>query len=117
MAENALSTDDLIWPVFVIEGEAKREAVPSMPGVDRLSIDLMVDAVAGAGDLGIPAVALFAFVDPALKTPDRGADVRKREEPSPSRLKVAQADPWIMGWGERAVACTASSSTRSTRNR
>ena len=80
VAENALSTDDLIWPVFVIEGEEKREAVPSMPGVDRLSIDLMVDAVAGAGDLGIPAVALFAFVDPALKTPDA------REATNPDNL-------------------------------
>ena len=80
VAENALSTDDLIWPVFVIEGDASREAVPSMPGVDRLSIDLLVDAVAGAGDLGIPAVALFAFVDPALKTPDA------REATNPDNL-------------------------------
>ncbi len=70
VAENRLGADDLIWPVFVIEGEGKREAVSSMPGVDRLSIDLAADAVAEARDLGIPAVALFASIDRHLKSPD-----------------------------------------------
>ncbi|MFT7644005.1 MAG: porphobilinogen synthase [Pirellulaceae bacterium] len=66
--ENKLSVDDLIWPVFVHEGEQKREAIPSMPGVERLSIDLMLDAVNEAKSLGIPAVALFPATDPSLKT-------------------------------------------------
>lgn len=70
VAENQLSANDLIWPIFVIEGEGRREPVPSMPGVDRLSIDTMIEAVGEAGDLGIPAVALFPYVDEKLKTPD-----------------------------------------------
>ena len=74
-AESHLSTDDLIWPVFVVEGEAARQAIPSMPGVDRLSIDVLVDAVGEARDLGIPAVALFPYTDEALKTPDAGEAV------------------------------------------
>ncbi|GEO80597.1 porphobilinogen synthase [Pararhodospirillum oryzae] len=70
VAENTLTANDLIWPVFVIEGEGKREAVASMPGVDRLSIDLLVEAAREARDLGIPVIALFPCIDPALKTPD-----------------------------------------------
>ncbi len=69
-AENRLGVTDLIWPVFVIEGTGRREPVPSMPGVERLTIDLLLDAVAEAQTLGIPAVAVFPYVDPALKTPD-----------------------------------------------
>jgi len=69
IAENVLTANDLIWPVFVLDGEARREAVTSMPGVDRLSIDLLIDAVGEAASLGIPAIALFPYTDPALKTP------------------------------------------------
>ena len=57
--ETSLSVDDLIWPVFVIEGSNKRVPVPSMPGVERLSIDLAVEAAAQAAELGIPVIALF----------------------------------------------------------
>ncbi|MFT4767917.1 MAG: porphobilinogen synthase [Glaciecola sp.] len=60
--ENALSPNDLIYPVFVVEGENQREAVPSMPGVERLSIDLLVELAADMVDLGIPAIALFPVV-------------------------------------------------------
>jgi len=67
VSENQLSVNDLIWPVFVIDGDNKTEDVTSMPNVQRLSIDLLVDAVGNAKDLGIPAVALFPFTDPALK--------------------------------------------------
>jgi porphobilinogen synthase len=69
-AEHRLSVDDLIWPVFVHDGVNKREAVPSMPGVERLSVDLLVEAVGGAVELGIPAVAIFPATDPAKKTDD-----------------------------------------------
>jgi porphobilinogen synthase len=62
--------DDLIWPVFVLDGDNKRTAIASMPGVERLSIDLMVEAVGVAAELGIPAVAIFPATDPARKTPD-----------------------------------------------
>ena len=68
--ENQLSPADLIWPIFVREGENEREPVPSMPGVERLTVDLAVEAVGSAKQLGIPAVALFPATDPALKTPD-----------------------------------------------
>jgi porphobilinogen synthase len=68
--ENHLTTDDLIWPVFVCEGTQKREPIASMPGVERLSIDLVVDAVGEARSLGIPAVALFPATPPEKKTPD-----------------------------------------------
>ena len=70
VAETRLSVDDLIWPVFVQEGHNTRTAVESMPGVDRLSIDLFVEAVKRARDLGIPAIAIFPETDPKAKTPD-----------------------------------------------
>ena len=67
VAENALSVNDLIWPIFIIDGENKREKVASMPGVERLSIDRAVKAAQYAASLGIPAIALFPFTNPALK--------------------------------------------------
>lgn len=70
VAEHNLSAADFIWPVFVVDGENRREPVPSMPGVERLSVDLAATAAAEAADLGIPVVALFPYTDPALKTPD-----------------------------------------------
>ncbi len=70
VAESTLGVDDLIWPVFVIEGDTRREPVASMPGVERLTTDLLVEAVAEAKALGIPAIAIFPAVDPALKTAD-----------------------------------------------
>ena len=69
-AENRISTADLVWPVFVREGSAQRTPVPSMPGVERMTVDLLVEAVSEAADLGIPAIAVFPVTDPALKTPD-----------------------------------------------
>jgi porphobilinogen synthase len=65
--EAALSVDDLIWPLFVQDGDNVKSAVASMPGVERLSVDLAVDAAARAAELGIPAIALFPMVDPARK--------------------------------------------------
>ena len=70
VAENVLSPADLIWPLFIIEGTAKRTAVASMPGVDRLSVDLAVEAAHEAAELGIPALALFPYTDPQLRTED-----------------------------------------------
>ncbi|TVR77990.1 MAG: porphobilinogen synthase [Rhodospirillales bacterium] len=70
VAEHVLSVDDLIWPVFVIDGNGRKEPVKSMPGVMRLSCDRLIEAVGDAAALGIPAIAIFPFVDPALKTPD-----------------------------------------------
>ena len=70
ISENVLTANDLIWSLFVLDGDNRREAVTSMPGVERLSIDLLVDAVDEAVDLGIPAIAVFPNTDPSLKTPD-----------------------------------------------
>jgi len=68
--ESHLTTDDLLWPLFVCEGESHCEPISSMPGVERLSIDLLVEAIGEAVGLGIPAVALFPATDPTLKTPE-----------------------------------------------
>lgn len=68
--EHELRVSDLIWPVFIQEGDNTRSPIDSMPGVDRLTVDLLVDAVGDAADLGIPAVALFPATDPAKKTPE-----------------------------------------------
>ena len=62
--ETALSVDDLIWPLFVIDGENTREPVASMPDVERLSVDLAVEAAREAADLGIPVIALFPIHPP-----------------------------------------------------
>src|SRR5690625_6003385 len=67
MREHVLTPDDLIWPVFVLEGSNQREAVPSMPGVERLSIDLLVQAARQARELGLPAIALFPVVSAEAK--------------------------------------------------
>ena len=70
VAESRLTPADFIWPVFLQEGGQAREPLPSMPGIDRLSIEALVDAAGEAAELGIPAIALFPFVSPALKGED-----------------------------------------------
>ena len=66
--ENTLSTNDLILPVFVIEGENRTEAVPSMPGVERMTMDLVVKKAQRLDELGVPAIALFPVVGEAKKS-------------------------------------------------
>lgn len=66
--ENTLTTGDLIWPVFVRDGQGVEEPVASMPGVVRRSVDKIVEAAREAADLGIPVICLFPYTDPALKT-------------------------------------------------
>ena len=68
--EVRLSASDLIWPVFVRDGTGQSEPIASMPGVNRLSVDLVVEAAVMAQGLGIPAICLFPSTDPALKTAD-----------------------------------------------
>ena len=99
VAENALTPSDLIWPLFVVEGSGQRIAIPSMPGVFRLSVDLACEAVHDARALGIPAVALFPVTDAKLKTDDG------REAVNPDNLmcrairaiKTATPDIGIVG--------------------
>jgi porphobilinogen synthase len=69
VAEHVLSVNDLIWPIFLIEGENRREPIASMPLVERLSIDQAVKSAAEAYELGIPAIALFPFTEPNLRDP------------------------------------------------
>ena len=68
VAENQLSVDDLIYPMFIIEGKNRRESIPSMPGIERLSLDLLVTEAKQLCALGIPAIALFPVTPQALKT-------------------------------------------------
>ena len=70
MRENHLRTDDLIYPVFVMEGHQKEEAIPSMPGIKRQSIDLIIETAKECFKLGIPAIALFPVIDAKLKSED-----------------------------------------------
>ncbi|MCW5773086.1 MAG: porphobilinogen synthase, partial [Rhodospirillaceae bacterium] len=71
--ENVLTAADLIWPVFVIEGEGRREPVASMPGVERLSVDQIAEAAGEAAALGIPCIALFPNT-PAARKDEDGAE-------------------------------------------
>ena len=68
MREHTLTPNDFIYPVFVLEGQNKREAVSSMPGVERLSLDLLMPVAEDCLKLGIPALALFPVIDAGLKT-------------------------------------------------
>ena len=65
--ETRLDVDNLIWPLFLVDGEGRQEPVPSMPEVCRYSIDRATEAIKYAASLGIPAVALFPNIDPALR--------------------------------------------------
>lgn len=82
--ENVVTTDDLIWPLFLIDGSDKREPVASMPGVDRLSVDQAVREAERAMKLTIPCIALFPYTDPSLR------DEEGSEATNPNNL-VCQA--------------------------
>ena len=70
MRETVLTPDDFIWPVFIIEGEDRVEAVESMPGVERMTIDRLLSAAAECVRLGVPAICLFPVTAPEAKTDD-----------------------------------------------
>ncbi len=70
MRENIITPSDLIYPVFILDGKNRRETVPSMPGVERVSVDLLLPIAEDCVKLGIPVLALFPVIDPSLKTPD-----------------------------------------------
>ncbi len=78
--ENTLTADDLIWPLFLVAGEGRRDPVPSMPGVERLSVDEAVRSAVEAAEAGIPALCFFPMTEPALK------DGRGREALNPDNL-------------------------------
>jgi porphobilinogen synthase len=70
MRENTVTPSDLIYPVFILDGKNQREKVASMPDVERLSVDLLLPVAEECVALGIPVLALFPVINPALKTPD-----------------------------------------------
>ena len=78
MAENALTVNDLIWPIFIMDGKRHREPVANMPGVERMSVDEAAAAAMEARDLGLPVVALFPYTDPAKRSDD-GAEALNPE--------------------------------------
>ncbi len=78
MREHRVTADDLIYPVFVHEGRDARQPVASMPGVERLSLDLLLPVAEETMRLGIPVLALFPVIDPRLKTPD-GREATNRD--------------------------------------
>jgi porphobilinogen synthase len=90
MREHRLSVDDLIYPVFVLDGKGRREAVASMPGVERLSIDLLLPVAEECVALGIPVMALFPVIDPSLKTPD-GREATNAEGLVPRAVRELKA--------------------------
>ncbi|MDE2253590.1 MAG: porphobilinogen synthase [Betaproteobacteria bacterium] len=104
--EHRLSVDDLILPVFVLDGERRRESVPSMPGVERLSVDLLLGVAEDCVRLGIPVLALFPVIAPELKSPDgleaanpdglvpRVVRTLKREFPQLGVLTDVALDPY-----------------------
>ncbi len=87
MREARLAADDLIYPVFVLEGQGRREGVPSMPGVERLSIDLLVEEAGAWVELGLPAVALFPVTPPERKS----ADAREAYNPEGLAQRAVRA--------------------------
>ena len=69
VSENLVSVSDLIWPVFITEGGSTKHPVPSMPGVERLGVDALIETLGEVVDLGIPAIALFPYTRESLKSP------------------------------------------------
>ena len=104
--ENVLTLNDLIWPIFVIDGERRREPIVSMPGVERLSVDEAVKAALQAARLGIPVLALFPYTEPESRDPHGSEALRdsnlvcracraiKAEVPEIGLLTDAALDPY-----------------------
>ncbi|MBC7792684.1 MAG: porphobilinogen synthase [Clostridia bacterium] len=87
VAENTLTASDLIWPIFVVEGKGLRQEIPSLPRVVRMAVDVAVEKAQEARELGIPALAIFPAIDPALKT----ADGREATNPDNLMCRVIKA--------------------------
>ena len=106
MRENTVTASDLIYPVFVLDGENQRQQVASMPGVERVSVDLLLKVAEEAVSLGIPVLALFPVVDASLKTYDgveatnpeglvpRAVRALKREFPQLGLMTDVALDPY-----------------------
>ena len=98
VAENRLSIDDLIWPIFVIEGTGTETPVASMPGVKRVTLDRLAAHVEPAAKLGIPALALFPAT-PADKKDAEGTEAKNPENLMCRAARIAATRPSIMSDG------------------
>jgi porphobilinogen synthase len=96
VSENALTTNDLIWPIFLVDGSSVRQPVPSMPDVDRVSVDEAVRDAAKAAELGIPALALFPYTDPDLRD-DTGSEALNAENLTCKALRAIKAEGLNLG--------------------
>ena len=123
--ESTLTVDDLIWPIFLVDGKGVRQPVASMPGVDRLSVDEAVKDAERAVKLGIPAIALFPYTDPARRD-ESGSEALQPAEPglhapaAPSRRRCpsSASSPTWRSTPTPATAMTGSSpATRSSTTR
>ena len=90
MRENTITAHDLIYPVFILDGDNQRQQVASMPGVERVSIDLLLEVAAECVALGIPVIALFPVIDNALKTYD-GVEATNPDGLVPRAIKALKA--------------------------
>ena len=90
MRESRLTADDLIYPVFILEGTNVRQAVPSMPGVERVSVDVLLSVAEQCVQLGVPVLALFPVIEPSLKTPD-GIEATNADGLIPRAVKALKA--------------------------
>jgi porphobilinogen synthase len=90
MRENTITAADLIYPVFILDGANQRQQVGSMPGVERVSVDLLLEVAADCVQLGIPALALFPVLDASLKTPD-GAEAANPDGLVPRAVRALKS--------------------------
>ncbi len=93
--ENVLTTNDLIWPIFIVEGASGRESVASMPGVERLTISEAVREAERAAALNIPAIALFPYTDPSLRDPTGSESLNSRNLVCRAVREIKRAVPEI----------------------
>jgi len=93
--ENVLTTNDLIWPVFVVEGASGRQPVGSMPGVERLTIPELVKEAERAAALDIPAIALFPYTDPSLRDPTGSESLNSNNLVNRAVREIKRAVPQI----------------------
>ncbi|WP_247649430.1 porphobilinogen synthase [Labrenzia sp. THAF82] len=94
--ENALTVDDLIWPIFLVDGEGIRQPVPSMPDVVRLSVDEAVREAERAAKLSIPALALFPYTDPSLRD-DTGSEALNANNLTCRALRAIKTEGFDIG--------------------
>jgi porphobilinogen synthase len=93
--ENVLTADDLIWPIFLIDGDSGRQAVASMPGVERLTVTEAVREAERAASLRIPAIALFPYTDPALRDPTGSESLNSKNLVCRAVREIKRAVPEI----------------------